>query len=124
MVNKLKLRQPLRIDGKDVYELDYDTDAITLDLLVEAEALKAKKVGGDVMSVAEVDNNYHLYVGMAAVVVATQKCTFEDLSRVQGYDLMQLRTIGRNFTLGLDAKLTQDDLDEQSETTPESTTLQ
>ena len=124
MKDVIKLKRPVRIDGKDVCELNYDTDEISLDLLTEAEAWKSKKTGADTMSLAEVDNNYHLFVGMAAVIAVMPKCTFEDLSRIKGFDLMQIRAVGRNFTLGSEQESTPDGSDEQSEITQESTTLQ
>ena len=80
MKGTLKLKKPILINNKEVTELIYDTDEITIALMAEAEAHKLKLVGPEVVSVAETDNCYHLFLGMAACVAAMDKVIFEDLN--------------------------------------------
>ena len=69
----------------------------------------------------ELDYPLHLYLGFAAVLAVNEGYTFEDLERVKGRDIIEISVIGRNFIMKSEGSEGETS-DEQSETSPESTT--
>jgi hypothetical protein len=129
-MQKLTLSTPITIDGKEVKELPYNLDAITIDQLIEADAARAQAhpQSNALQKMAEFDNTLHLYVGMFAIIAANPKIDINDLRRVKGFDATQLMKVGRNFFMRQSASapgdetepsLSSSDSDEQSEITPE-----
>ena len=99
----IKLQRPILVDGERIHELAYDTDAITAEQFIEAEAYAANVAASrqrPYNKIAELDNGFHLALGMEAVIATNESLSLEDLSRVRGFDLMRLMEIGRNFTMG------------------------
>ena len=125
MKGTLKLNNPIKIDGKNVKELKYDSNEISATLFIEAESKKmhASGTGGNLAGAIEIDYSTHMYLGFASIIAVNPDYTFEDLERVHGRDLMEVLAIGRNFIMPSDDS-DQDSSDEQSETTQESTTPQ
>lgn len=122
-MNTLKLKNPIKIDGKDVSELTYDSNEIDGLLFAEAEASR-KDAAGKRMSAApvvEVDFSLHLYMGYAAIIAANRNYAFSDLERIKGTDVLDVMKIGRNFIMKSETEQQESDSDEPSETTQEST---
>lgn len=123
MKGSIELINPVKIDGKNIKKLAYDTDEITPELFAEAEGkkLKATKVNGNLSGAMELDYPLHLYLGIAAIVAVNPDYTFEDVARIKGHDVVEVMKIGRNFIVKSEESQDEDS-DEQSETSPESTT--
>jgi len=123
MKGTLELINAIKIDGKNIKKLTYDTDEITPELFAEAEGkkLKATKVNGNLSGAMELDYPLHLYLGIASIVAVNPDYTFEDVARIKGHDVVEVMKLGRNFIVRSEESL-DDDSDEQSETSPESTT--
>lgn len=121
----LKLKNPIKIDGKDVTEVTYDSNEITGILFAEAEAMRKAAAGfknAAITPAAEFDFGLHLYLGFAAIVAANPAYAFSDVERIKGRDTVEVMAIGRNFILTSDQEQQENDSDEPTETTPESTT--
>ena len=121
----LKLKKPIKIDGKDVNELTYDINEIDALLFAEADAKRKAAAGLKNVSISpaiEFDPGAHLYLGFAAIIAVNRNIDFSDLERMKGADTMAVTKIGRNFTLSSEEASQENDSDERSETTPESTT--
>lgn len=121
----LKLKNPIKIDGKDVTEVTYDSNEIDGILFATAES-KRKAAAGmkntTITPAAEFDFGLHLYLGFAAIVAVNPSYDFSDVERIKGHDLVEVMSIGRNFMLSSDQEQQENDSDEPTETTPESTT--
>ena len=123
MQGKLTLVNPIKIDGKNVKQIKYDTNELTPELFAEAETRNAKAghANGNRSGAMELDYPLHLYLGFAAVLAVNEGYTFEDLERVKGRDIIEISVIGRNFIMKSEGSEGETS-DEQSETSPESTT--
>ena len=98
----LKLKNPIKIDGKEVTEVTYDSNEIDGVLFATAEA-KRKSAGGikdmAISPAAEFDFSLHLYLGFAAIIAVNPSYAFEDVARIKGRDTVEVMKIGRNFIL-------------------------
>lgn len=126
---KIELRQPLIIDGKEHKELTYDFNEIGCDefsmafAYASSKSLTAAQKGKPSASIMEQDANFHMYLGMMAIIAANPNIDISDLERIKGFDLVTLAGLGRNFINGRSEEpLDQNSLEEQSETTPEPST--
>lgn len=123
-MNKIELKQPLMINGKEEKELTYDTSKITVGQFCEAETYSF--TAGDnkpKLTTYEFDHGLHIYLGMMAVIAVNPQIDIKDMERVKGYDLVQLAKIGRNFILtGAGGNSEQSNSDDTSEITPEPST--
>lgn len=121
----LKLKNPIKIDGKDINELTYDINEIDALLFAEADAKRKAAAGLKNVAISpaiEFDPGAHLYLGFAAIIAVNRNIDFSDLERMKGADTMAVTKIGRNFTLSSEEASQESASDEPSETTPESTT--
>ncbi len=64
----LKLRKPIMVNGSEVKEIKYDFDDLTAQDKMNAG--KAYKKSGNVISVQELDSDYHLFIFAEAVAKA------------------------------------------------------
>ena len=123
-MDTIRLRQPLKVNGKDMPELKLDFDAITPEGFIRAEALSNAKRSnqGASASLAEVDYGFHLYLAFEGVKAAMPEVDTTDLERVKGRDLVQLMQVGRFFTLVADGGSEGSSSDALSESSQESST--
>lgn len=97
-MDTIKLRKPLLVNGKELGELPYDLEAVSVEQFIRAEALAKTKTGGDfAVSVVENDYSFHLELGFAAIMAADPSIDVADLDRISGRDLMEVMRVGRNF---------------------------
>lgn len=129
MKNKIELRQPLLINGKEIRELTYDFNEIDCNAFALAasysssKSLVATQQGKPNAIVMEQDTNFHMYLGMMAIVAVNPDIDIADLERIKGFDIVTLAGLGRNFIIGrLEEPSDQNSLEEQSEATPEPST--
>lgn len=121
----LTLRNPIKIDGKEVTEVTYDTNEIDGVLFATAEAKRKSAAGIKDMAIspaAEFDFSLHLYMGFAAIVAVNPAYSFEDVARIKGHDTVEVMKIGRNFILASGKEQPESDSEKPTETTPASTT--
>lgn len=121
----LLLKNPIKIDGKEVTAVTYDSNEIDGILFATAEAKKKAAAGmknTTIAPAAEFDFGLHLYLGFAAIIAANPTYDFSDVERIKGRDTVKVMAIGRNFMLASDKEQQENDSDEHTETTPESTT--
>ena len=125
-MEKIILANPIKINNKVCKELTYDTDAITVGMFAEAEALKLKattKKGGGAAGAFELDYAMQMYLGMMGIIAVNPEIDVTDLERITGKDVMQLVRVGRNFISGKSAETSEENNSgEQSEITPEPST--
>lgn len=124
-MNKLLLKNPITINGKEVAEVTYDTNEITGVLFATAESKKKAAEGMKNMNIsaaAEFDFGLHLYLGYAAIIAVNPDYDFSDLERIKGKDTVEVMRIGRNFMLMSDQEQQENVSVEPSVITPESTT--
>jgi hypothetical protein len=119
-MQKIKLVNPIKINGKEVKELPFDTQAFGVKELERANKMSAAANQG-VAVVQETDYNYHMTIAKVIVESSSQgEIAVEDLDRLRGVDLFNLQQEGRNFLLGMGGQKTET-LDAQSEITADST---
>lgn len=124
MTEKLKLKNPIMIDGKEMNELSYDVEKITNEAFLNACSLSAAKNGtqGELL-LRENDNALHFYLGVAAICAENPALDRRDLERVKGMDNLKVANIGRVFIMGfLNEALMESGSEEPSEITPEPST--
>ena len=119
-MEKIILRTPIMINGKEVKELTYDTAEITAGQFCEAEAYRFAASGNKpVFTTYEIDSGLHLYLGMMAIIAVNTHIDVKDLERIKGPDMIQLARIGRNFILtGAGMESDQNSSGDLSEITP------
>ena len=95
----IKLVNPIKVDGKEVKELPFDTSLFGIDEMERANLMVVKKNKG-VITAQETDFNYHFIVASIVVEKSSEsKITCEDLRRLKGTDLFNLQSKGRDFLL-------------------------
>lgn len=105
-MDTLKLKTPIKVDGKEVAELTYDANEITTEAFIAAESRKvaASSKKNSVGAVLEFDYSMHLELGFAAILAVNPNIDHSDLLRIKGADLVAVARIGRNFTLQSEAE--------------------
>lgn len=91
----LKLSKPIMINGEEVTELPYDFENMTAKDKIEAG--KEMKAAGVIMTVAEVDPDYHFYLFAKAVNKANPAITTQDVMRLSIKDADRGAALARNF---------------------------
>lgn len=130
MRQKIELRQPVMINGKNYKELEYDFEELTCEdyttaaTYADSKALRASQSGKPNASIMEQNISFHMYLGMIAVVAANRELIdIADMERIKGYDLVEITQVGRNFITGRSEEPSdRNNLEKPSEVTPASTT--
>ena len=101
MSNKITLREPIAINGKQVTELTYDALQITAEQFSEACARSSAIDKNKSFSFKMRENDYalHLYLGMMAIIAVNPEIDITDLERIKGFDVLAVADIGMLFTL-------------------------
>lgn len=125
-MDSIKLKKPIKVNGKTVEELTYDVNEITPAGFAEAEFRKSQasgSKGAPSAAAVELDYSMQLYLGFAAIIAVNPQYDYNDLQRVSGPDVMSVMKVGRNFILASAAEESEAEGSENvSETTPESIT--
>ena len=124
-MEKIILKNPILINGKEIKELSHDINEITPAGFAEAEYRKTRangSKGAPSSAAVELDYSLHLYLGFAAIVAVNPEYDINDLERIKGTDVMEVMKVGRNFIIASADKSTDEESENVSETTPESTT--
>ena len=87
-----KLLKPIKIDGEEKTELEYDFDNLTGEDL--QNATKDLTRNGMTVSVTELDTNYH-----AAIFAKSADIAFEDMKRLSARDYTKCTSLVRDFFL-------------------------
>lgn len=95
MTETLKLSKPIMINGEEVKELKYNFEDMTA--RDKADATKAYKRDGNVVSVQELDPDYHLYLFAAAVKKENASIEIEDVLRMSARDASKAEALVRDF---------------------------
>ncbi|MBR1625597.1 MAG: hypothetical protein IJ681_00465 [Bacteroidales bacterium] len=96
----LILQKPLKVNGEDLTELEYDLEAISIEHIARAEGEKTKLLGKNAaagVKVAQADYLLHILIGEQAIIACNPKISTEDFKRVSGYDIVQIAAIGTRF---------------------------
>lgn len=120
---ELRLMTPIKVNGKEIQKLTYDTDKITAEMFCEA-AVEAEKAaaGKGVGTVMEIDSILHLHLGFMAITAINREVDTSDLMRITGPDIVNIVRIGRNFITKSAAPSADENSGERSEVTAGSTT--
>lgn len=121
----IKLVNPITVNGKQMAVMQYNTEEITGALFCEADAKRRIAAGTKNVAIApaaEFDYGLHLYLGFAACIAANRELDFSDMERIQGVDVVEFMSVGRNFILKSEDSA-QSNSDVPSETTAVPTTL-
>lgn len=105
----ITLKKPLKVEGKEVKVLNFDTDVATLAMDNEAYKKTFVELDGQ-MGIAETCTVLHRVWGML-IAAESSDIEYENLKRLSIPDLKQLEREGRNFLLGSDSS------DESSQST-------
>ncbi|MEB3103085.1 hypothetical protein [Ferviditalea candida] len=95
MVEVLKLRKPIDINGEKVSELPYNFEEMTA--RDKSDATREFKKSGNMVSVQELDPDYHLYLFAAAVKKANPSIEIEDVLRMSAKDAGKAEAAARDF---------------------------
>ena len=97
----ITLKKPLKVEGKEIKVLNFDTDVATL--AMDNEAYKKTFVELDgAMGIAETCTVLHRIWGML-IAAESNDIEYENLKRLSIQDLKVLEREGRNFLLGSDS---------------------
>lgn len=121
MKGNIELKKAIMIDGKEVKNLTYDTDKITVELYLRALSHAIIMSGGITGANIKLDAGAHLVLGMYAVIAENPKYDITDIERVSGSDIFQFVDIGMAFIIGRE-ELIAEPSEKQSETTPKPST--
>lgn len=88
----LKLKKPIKIDGEERTELEYDLEALTGNDI--QQATKELNKSGIMITTIELDSNYH-----AALFAKSANLMFEDMNRLSAKDYAKATTLVRDFFL-------------------------
>lgn len=101
MKNTLKLENPITVNGKEISELTYDPQKITVEQFSLASAKAAEIAKSKTFKVCLRENDYtlHLYLGMMSIIAENPNIDIADLERCSGFDVLNIADIGMLFTL-------------------------
>ena len=126
MKKTLKLVHPLTVNGKELTELNYDTeeiDAIQFSQACQRSAAISKSNSSVTIKFRENDSSLHMYLGFMAIIAVNPEIDIADLERLKGTDVLNIADIGQVFTLRIsEGPSKQSSSEEQSENTAEPST--
>ncbi|RCX20879.1 hypothetical protein DFR58_10181 [Anaerobacterium chartisolvens] len=91
----LKLLKPVMINGVEVKDLKYDFDNMTAQDKLNAG--KAYKKAGGVITVQELDSDYHLYIFAEAAAKANADIDQTDILLISARDAAKAEKLVRSF---------------------------
>ena len=91
----LKLRKPIMVDGEEIKEIPYDFENMTAKDKINAS--KKMKTSGTMISVEELDSDYHLYLFAEAATKANSKIDISDIMRISAKDAHKASSAARSF---------------------------
>lgn len=94
-MDKLVLKKPIKINGEEVTEIEYDFDNFTAKDKINAS--KRYKKDGNVISVEELDSDYHLYIFAEAAAKVNKNIDLSDILRINAKDAARAEGIVRDF---------------------------
>ena len=97
----ITLKKPLKVEGKEIKVLNFDTDVATLAMDNEAYKKTFVELDGQ-MGIAETCTVLHRIWGML-IAAESNDIEYENLKRLSIQDLKVLEREGRNFLLGSDS---------------------
>jgi hypothetical protein len=119
-MQKIKLLKPLKVNGKELNELPFDTSSFGAAELTRANKMAAEANNGVFIPGQEIDYNYHLAIAQVIIETSSKgEISVDDLKRIQGADYFTLQREGRNFLLE-SVTPEQETSDEPSDTTADS----
>lgn len=89
---KLQLKKPIKIDGEEKTEIEYDLEELTGADIQQVTTELSKK--GIMVTAIEIDSNYH-----AALFAKASGLMLEDLNRLSAKDYAKATTLVRDFFL-------------------------
>lgn len=94
-MNNLKLSKPIMVNGNEVKVIAYDFDAMTAQDKLNAG--KTYKKAGNVISVQELDSDYHIYIFAEAAKKANEGLDINDVLRMSAKDSAKAEGLVRDF---------------------------
>lgn len=91
----LVLTKPIMINGVEVNEIKYDFDNFTAKDKMRAG--KRYKKDGGIISVQELDSDYHLYIFAEAAAKADRNVDLDDILRLNAKDSSRAESLVRDF---------------------------
>lgn len=95
MPETLKLSKPININGEQFTELPYNF--VDLTARDKSEATKVFKKSGNIVSVQELDPDYHIYLFAAAVKKEDSSIEIDDVLRMSAKDAAKAEGLVRDF---------------------------
>lgn len=94
-MSKLVLVKPIMVDGTERTEIEYDFDTFTA--RDKMKAGKRYKKDGGVISVQELDSDYHLYIFAEAAAKTDKSIDINDIFRLNAKDSSRAESLVRDF---------------------------
>lgn len=91
----LKLSKPININGEEVTSLEYNFEDMTA--RDKGNATREYKKAGNMVSVQELDPDYHMYLFAAAVKKANPSIEIDDVLRISAKDASKAEVLVRDF---------------------------
>jgi hypothetical protein len=91
----LKLSKPIMVNGNELKELAYDFENMTAQDKLNAG--KNYKKAGNVISVQELDSDYHMYIFAEAAAKSNEGLDINDVLRMSAKDSAKAEGLVRDF---------------------------
>ena len=116
MEKKFKFKHPIKVNGREINEVNYDEEEVTVELYNEA-----CERGGTSGAIKETNDKLHVYIFWACVIAVNPEIDFTTMNQIKGIrDFMAMGDIGRNFTIR-SGESDQNTSEKPSEDMPEDT---
>ena len=94
-MDKLILSKPIMVNGVEVKEIKYDFENMTAQDKLNAG--RTYKKAGNVISVQELDSDYHLYIFAEAAAKVNEGMDQTDVLRISAKDSAKAEKVVRDF---------------------------